>query len=308
MIAHRNFVKDIGRILFWFPVRWTIRTLPFSALYRAGGIMGDADYLFSGPERIKRMVKNISGVFEGKNKKSLKRIIKTNLQNHCRNVLELIKYPHLNQKNVSRILYFEGLGLLDRELANGKGVILATSHFGAKQLLQVGLGLKGYKINQISYHMDHTELTFIQKCVSQRQRKKIEEKIPARFIPVNSFLRSAYNCLKNNEILIIAADGIGLPEHMKRGYTPFSFLGKKSLFPPNMVSLAKKTGSSLLPVFVVRERMMHKIVIEPAIEVQSKSIEDTFAEFVKILEKYVRQYPSLWEFWEEFEDGNLIVP
>jgi hypothetical protein len=59
---------------------------------------------------------------------------------------------------------------------------------------------------------------------------------------------------------------------------------------------------------VIRDRIKHKIVIEPAIEINSKSNEDAFEEFVKILEKYIRQYPSLWEFWEEFEEGVLIVP
>jgi lauroyl/myristoyl acyltransferase len=80
------------------------------------------------------------------------------------------------------------------------------------------------------------------------------------------------------------------------------------LFPSNIISLAKRTGASVLPIFVIRDRIKHKIVIEPAIEINSKSNEDAFEEFVKILEKYIRQYPSLWEFWEEFEEGVLIVP
>ena len=252
------------------------------------------------------MVKNISQSF-GYDEKEARRMIKNNLQNHCRNVLEFIKYPQLNRENIANFLSFEDLEFLDKELAKGKGVILVTSHFGAKQLLQVGLGLRGYKLNQIYYHMSHNELTFIQKNVSQKQRQKIEEKIPAKFIPVNGFLRSAYNCLKKNEILVIAADGIGLPEHMDKGYAPFSFLGKRVLFPSNILSLAKRTGASVVPIFVIREGIRHKIVIEPAIEVKSKSIEDAFKEFVKILERYVLKYPFLWEFWEEFEEGNLIA-
>lgn len=307
MIAHRNLLKDIGRVLFWFPLRWCVSFMPFCIIYRMGTVMGYIDYLFSGTKRINRMENNISKVFQD-NRKEIKRIVISNLQNHCRNVLEFIKYPQLNQENMTKLVSFEGVELLDKELSKGKGVILFTSHFGAKQLLQAGLGLRDYKINQIYYHMNHNELTFIQKNVSQRQRQKIEGKIPAKFIPANGFLRSAYKCLMRNEILIIAADGIGLPEHMNKGYSLFPFLGEKVLFPPNTVSLAKRTGASIVPAFVIREGTKHKIIFEPAIEVNSKSIESTFQEFIGIVERYIRKYPSHWEFWEEFEEGNLIVP
>jgi KDO2-lipid IV(A) lauroyltransferase len=307
MIAHRNIIKDIGRVLFWYPLRWCVNLMPFSTICWIGKVMGDADYILSGSKRIKRMARNVSQVFND-NEIGGRRIIKNNLENHCRNILELIKYPQFNQRNIANYLSIENIALLNRELAEGKGVMLFTAHFGAKQLLQVAFGLKGYKINQICYHMGQNKLTFIQKHVSQRQRRRIEEKIPAKFIPVDGFLRSAFNCLRKNEILIIAADGVGLPEHMNKGYTPFLFLGKKVLFPSNIISLAKRTGASVLPIFVIRDRIKHKIVIEPAIEINSKSNEDAFEEFVKILEKYIRQYPSLWEFWEEFEEGVLIVP
>ncbi len=306
MIAHRNLLKDIGRVLFWFPLRWCVNLMPFLVVYWIGGILGCIDYLFSGPKRIKKMVKNISQVFE-LNEKEAKRTIVNNLQNHCRNVLELTKYTKLNKENIANFLSFEGLEILDRELAKGKGVILATSHFGAKQLLQVGLGLCGYKINQISYHLKGGELSFIQKCVSQKQRKKIEDKIPAKFISAKDFLRPAYDCLKENQILIIAADGVGLVKYMGKEYAPYSFLGKEMLLPKNVASLAKRTGASMVPAFVVREGEKHRIIVEPALSVNEQPTEEIFEQFVRVLEKYIRQYPSLWEFWEEFEEGNLLV-
>ena len=306
MVPRRNIVKDCARILFWYPVKWFVKLVPFSLVCWIGNFFGYMDYLFSGSERINKMINNISQVFE-EDKKALRNIVKKNLQNHCRNVLEFIKYPQLNRKNLSDILLIEGIDILNRELSREKGVILVTAHFGAKQILQIGLGLKGYKLNQICYHMDRDELSFIQKNVSQRQRIKIEEKIPVNFISAKSFMRSAYRCLRENQILIIAADGIGIPKYMNKGYTQFTFLGKRVLFPTNMSLLAKKTGSSVLPAFVIRgEGIKHKIVIEQPIGTNSRLNEDTINEFVKILERYVLRFPYLWEFWEEFEEGTLI--
>ncbi|MFC1789090.1 hypothetical protein ACFLZE_04155, partial [Thermodesulfobacteriota bacterium] len=152
MIAHRNILKDIGRILFWFPLRWFVKSVPLSALYWTGGVLGDIDYILSGRKRIKRMVKNILHVFPDDGNK-VKKILRSNLQNHSRTVLEFIKYPQINRVNLADVVSFEGLEIIDAELTERNGVILATAHFGAKQLLQVALGHKGYRINQINYHM-----------------------------------------------------------------------------------------------------------------------------------------------------------
>lgn len=305
MIPHRNIFKDIGRIFFWFPLRWCTRIVPFSIIYWVGGVLGNVDYILSGRKRTKRMVKNISLVFRN-DEKEASRIIRKNLQNHCRTVLEFMKYPQINTANLAKVVSFEGLEFLDAELNKGNGVILSTAHFGAKQSLQIALGHKGYPINQIYYHMSRDELSFVQKNVSQKQRKKIEEKIPCTFISAKGFLRSAYRCIKNNEILIIAADGIGLKDYMDKSFFPFEFLGKKMLFPTGAASMAKKTGAGMIPVFVVREKTKHRIVFESPINISGETNIDAVKHYVRVLEKYVRQYPALWEFWEEFEKGYLL--
>jgi KDO2-lipid IV(A) lauroyltransferase len=306
MIAHRNLLKDAGRILFWFPLRWCVNLIPFSGIYWLGGLLGNIDYFFSGPRRIQKMATNISRVFELSDSE-LQKIIRSNLQNHIRDVLELMKYPQLTRKHISRLIFFEGLELLNDELSKKKGVLLITAHFGAKQMLQVGLGCYGYKVNQIAFHLPAEDLSFIQRSVSQRMRKSIEEKIPATFIPADGFLRSAYNCLKNGEILIVAADGVGLAKYITKGYKTFQFLGQKMFFPQNVVALAKSTGSSIIPAFVMRRGAKHHIIIEPPIRLGELNDNEVFQQFVCMLEKYVRTYPQLWEFWEEFEQGNLIA-
>ena len=252
------------------------------------------------------MSEHVAQVF-GCNQKQAAKTVRRNLQNHFRNVLELIKYPRITPPNISDLLYFDGIDYLDNELKKGKGVILLTAHFGAKQALQIGLGLKGYRVNQINYHMSSEELSWVQKYISQKQRIKIEEQIPVNFIPVNGFMRSAYECLKNNQILIIAGDGIGLKSHMDKSYLPFDFLGAKMLFPTGMASMARRTGAVVIPVFDIRENSKHRIVFEQSINVEHQTDIDSVTEYVRLLEKYVRQHPALWEFWEEFEEGNLIA-
>jgi len=279
--------------------------MPVSMVYRIGGILGSVDYLVSGTGRRQRMLKNISGVCAGSQRQTAK-ILTDNLKNHCRTVLEFIKYPQITSANLDLVVSFQGLEHIDRPLAQGRGVVLATSHFGAKQLLQVGLGTRGYPVNQINYHMRSDELTFVQKNVAQRMRMNIEERIPAHFIPADGFMRSAFKCLKKNELLIIAADGSGLRARMDRSFAPFDFLGRRMLFPTNPVSLALRTGAAMVPAFVVRDGSRHTVIIERPIPLEGRAKEEGVKAYIAVLEKYVRAYPALWEFWEEFDEENLL--
>lgn len=307
MIVEKKFLKDLFRIIFWFLIQPTVRMLPFSSINGIGETLGYIDYIVSGRKRVLKMTKNISSAFGDMGRKEEK-IIKRNLQNHLRNTLELAKYPQFNRQRITPFVRYEGINYLNNALQKrGKGVILLTAHFGAKQFLQIALGLYGYTLNQINYNLGKEELSYIQRRVSQSQRIDIEKQIPVTFISAKGFLRNAFNCLKNNEILIVAGDGIGLQNHMDRSYQPFDFLGKKMLFPTNPVVLAKKTGAEIIPVFVVRKKRYHTIVFEPPININKKEKNAAVKEYVNILEKYVRRYPDHWEFWEEFDEDNLLV-
>lgn len=304
MIAHKNMIKDIGRLLFWFPVRWCIQLMSFRFIYALGTLFGLLDYYASGRRCIFQMKHNLARTL-GYGSKEAASIITRSLQHHSRNVMELIKYPQINKTNMFEIIDFEGMDRLDRALAKGKGVIMLTGHFGAKQILQVGFGCLGYPLTQLNYHMGRDEMTWVQKNISQKYRIDIENKIPVKFLSSNGFLGPAVRALLKNEILLVAGDGVGIKAHMKNGYRDIPFLGKEMLFPTGGYAMAKRTGAALLPVFAVRERHRHKIIIEPPIDT-STGEHGAMKQYVSAFERYVRRRPDLWEFWEEFEQSILL--
>jgi Kdo2-lipid IVA lauroyltransferase/acyltransferase len=306
MIAHKDVIKDCGRLLFWFPLRWIIQAASFEVVYRLGGMFGQIDYLLSGRTRSNKMARHMAGALDC-SLPAARRLVKMNLQNHSRNVLELIKYPQIEFRDLQRLLLISGRRYLDGALQKGQGVILLTAHLGAKQFLQVALPLLDYKVSQIYYHMNHNELTYIQKQVSQKQRLKIEGRLPVNFIGAKGFLRSAFKCLKKNQVLIMAGDGIGLKQHMDKSYQPIKLLGKLMLFPLGPAAMARRTGASLVPAFVVRKRRQLQIVICPTIDNAAESTETAMCSYVGLLERFIRRYPSQWEFWEEFEEGFLLT-
>lgn len=304
MIPHKNIIKDMGRILFWYPLRWVVQMSPNNLIDFIARQLGGVDYFLSKSDRIDKMAGNISSAL-GVTDQAARKIVRDNLTMNISNNLELMTYPRLTRDKVDGIAVFESRDRLDTELKKGKGVVLLTAHLGTKQLLQITLGVCGYPVNQIHYHMGREELSFIQKNVAQRQRKKIESKIPVRFIPADTFMRPVIQCLKDNQILIMAGDGIGLKDRMDSSYLPFDIFGKSMRFPVGPALVALKTGASLLPVFAVRQKKRHKIIFEPPLTVTDDINKATTA-YVKRLEGYIRQYPAQWEYWEEFERGFLL--
>ena len=79
------------------------------------------------------------------------------------------------------------------------------------------------------------------------------------------------------------------------------------LFPTSSAALAKRTGALIVPVFVVRERTKHRIFFEPPLSDSQNEELSLIGQYVQSLEKYVRKYPSLWEFWEEFDEDNIVI-
>jgi KDO2-lipid IV(A) lauroyltransferase len=306
MIDHRSVVKDLGRILFWYPLRWIVLLLPFKAVHGIGGMLGRLDVVLSGRQRTARMAAHLERTL-GCTDSEARRLVCANLQNHIRNVLEFIKYPQLNAANLARVVTILGREHLDQALLQGRGIVLCTAHFGAKQMLQVALGHSGYRINQINYYKPDTELSWIQRHVGQRLRHEIEKKIPAVFVSAVGSLRPVFRCLRDNEVVIVTGDGSGVPEHITKSHPVVDFLGRKMFMPTGPVTLARRTGAALVPAFVFRHGHRHRVVIEPAVAVPAEAPEaDGVAQLARTIERVVRTAPELWEFWEEFEEGHLI--
>ena len=234
------------------------------------------------------------------------------MQTHYIDRLIIFLFPKLNKENIEKFVSVEGLNFLDAALAEKKGCILVHAHFGPAQLSLCALGYRGYKMNQLGYRT--TEGTsYIGREVQAKTRLKIEEgKIPARMLYANKFMRPLFTALNNNEVLMTAGDAGGASRFVGK-YVTAKFFGNDARFPAGWVSLACKTGASVLPLSLYQNGMnKYKVVIRPPLHFETQSddaasILKNVEKFVKILEEDVRTYPHQWHFWDEFYEGNLLV-
>lgn len=313
MIIKDTLLRDFGRIIMWYPFRWVILLLPLSIVIKIGRIMGKIESLYS-KKRIVIMAQNIQCGL-GCNQKEACNIVCKNFELHYIHLLEFFKFPQFPTKNIDRYIEFKGLEHLDSCLKHGKGVILVHLHFGTMQIPLIALGLKGYRMNQIGQREpDNKNLSFIHRKVALRQRLKIEASIPANIINIgmSCTLRSAFRCLEQNEVLMITGDGRGGTDPVGNKYIIVDFLEQKTYFPPGPVTLARKTGAKMLPLFCYRlPDGRHCVEIHPPLPLvfsndKEVDIQKNTQLYADALSTGVSNYPEHWMFWQEFTPGLMI--
>jgi len=117
------------------------------------------------------------------------------------------------------------------------------------------------------------------------------------------FTRILLDRLKQNAILCIPGDGWS-----GKKLLPMRFLGHTKLFSTGMVSLAKISGASILPIFCIQEKNgKTSLIIEPPILIEievgrEQVLEKGVLQYVRLLESYIRKYPEQYRNWS-FGEG-----
>lgn len=302
MHTDEGMLRDVARLIVWFPFRWIIQALPVSAGFFTFKVLGNIHYFLS-PKKKEYLLKNLELAFSlhnfGKN------TVRRYLENHYIDRLHIFLYPKLKKTNIDKFIRFKGLEHLDQALLAGKGCILVHGHFGPAQLPLFALGLKGYNIHQLGLPSDEG-LSLIGKQVAFKIRQVYEGMIPAKIISADSFLRPLFKHLEANGILMMTGDGTGGDKFVGK-FIPVKFLGQDLVFPTGYAALSLKTGAPVLPLFTFRKRFnrFEAVIgkpfrIENDFDSQNRMMQ-IIVQFVQLFEEYVQKYPCHWHFWDKFE-------
>jgi lauroyl/myristoyl acyltransferase/phosphohistidine swiveling domain-containing protein len=183
----------------------------------------------------------------------------------------------LPKKKHAEMCIPEGLDELDEGLALGHGVIGFSFH-GEHFPLAFYLAGRGYPIN-----------------VSMWGRTaSIAKRVYGNHFNVVSSFEEMKQCLNRNEVLLIVIDGL-------QGKHPVdvNFLGKKVLFSPGIILLAKKTGARIYPVDAWRQKdgkvrfsVFKNIDLDHLNLETSDGIREGVQKCVDFLEPYVIKNPA----------------
>jgi KDO2-lipid IV(A) lauroyltransferase len=294
-----NFVRWI----IWGPVRWVLSLLPYHVALSIGKIVGFVSYfLLSGKRRV--LFEEYRIIFPDKGNAAIGRIVRDAFILWSMNEIEYLLHGKIDSNNVQDIINVEGLSLLDESLKRGKGVMLATFHFGCHLQVMPGLGFRGYDISQVANEWTpainqaagNPVSRFWAERVYRIRLKHSGSKLPAKVIPVRtgSFPRPLFDFLHKNGVVVIALDGRDVGKLIQIPFLHY----KACPFAAGPINLAMRTKAAVHPIFIVREENgRNRIIIEREIALEQKqSREETVAhntrKVIEVLEAYMLQYPA----------------
>jgi len=280
----------------------TFKHLPFPVICRGGDLIGTLLYHLL-KERREVGLSNLRIAFPVKNPEEREAIFKKCWKNICKDLLEVVKYfvssPNLIKERVS----VSGVENLNYCLAQNKGIIALSAHYGNFPLLCQRIALEKYPV-AIIYSRMHNRV--LNPMIPVLQREAGIEPIPDN--PRHRCVALSLAWLKRGGILFLQID----QNPSEEAGVPIDFFGWKLPTFRGPVVMAMRTGASILPMFIIRKKNNHhQIVIEKPFELNltgnnEKDIRANLEALSKITEDYIRRCPSLW--WWIHRRFRMAIP
>ena len=209
----------------------------------------------------------------------------------CANLIkghyDLFRLSRLSSEEILGMTRVEGREHLDRALAQGKGVILFSAHFGNVDILiQVPLAF-GVPLSTPVEHIQPERL--FQYTLRLRTSHGL------RMYPTGGPMMGLYRALKRGEVIGLAADR-GIDVSTRK----VDFFGAPASLPEGPVRVALRTGAALVPGFGLRLSDNSFLArIEPALELPNTGDREAdvaagMEMVVEVLERIISQQPEQW--------------
>lgn len=257
-----------------------LAALPRSALYQMGIAGGSIHYILAAGKR-RNYRRNVSNI----ERTGARRVVGLRaFQNHALNVLEMLKAFSEPAASIGSRVAFDGLHHLDAARERGRGLILATCHFGNWELSGIALSARGYPITTVAGQQLNS--TWSNPVKEWKRRSGISVVSPG------SGYRTLYRDLASNRILVLHIDG-----NLFAGGVEADFLGEVRTFPRGPARIARATRSPVAFAYCRRRRRDRlEVTIHPPFEPPEDARgEDALARtLIKNVEKCVMAEPEQW--------------
>ncbi|MCX5657464.1 MAG: hypothetical protein NTZ48_04470, partial [Candidatus Omnitrophica bacterium] len=283
----------------------TVFLLPLFLLRCMGASGGRLFCRFSG--RYRELAReNLKIVFPGIEEDSLRTIIKDSFTMLGENGADSIWFISRNKKRRKQFVDIEGKEFLDAALSQGRGVIAATAHIGAFTILGGTLAAYGYRVNCILRTPRDEKMANV-----LGRGLRMQEVKPIFTYPAIKCVNDSIGALRRNEILVILID-----QDMGRSGVFVNFFGRPASTPAGTLIFSLRTGASIVPMFIIRGKERHKLIIEKEFDLvygesAEKSVLDNTQRLTYLIEGVIRKYPRQWSWvdrrWKTQPQNNTGI-
>jgi lauroyl/myristoyl acyltransferase len=301
-------LRQAETVAFWLAVAPLLALLPAGLAYRAA--CWRADWTFRcWPEKRGEVVRNLRQVLgEELSPEEAERMARDVFRIRTCEVVDLMRLRG-RARSLERLVEIRGREHLDAALAEGKGVILCSAHFGSYMcafslvhasgvpVTSIGRWWWNYPPGESSAVRRMWDFVYARRVLRHRQRPNIEP-WPGRL----QVAVQAAAALRGNEVVTISSDAPPLDADRSRAIE-VPFLGRQARLLPGVVTLARLTGAPVLMAFAHRSAdYRHQVLeISPPVPMQGETAA-AFGRCVAAMDAAIREYPVEWDFWFEPDD------
>jgi KDO2-lipid IV(A) lauroyltransferase len=266
-----------------------VRVLPTRIAYRIADRCGDLVYTLF-PTYRHNVGSNVAQVLgAGASGELIRTTARQVFRNGARNFVDLLHVPHTSAEGLraSVDVSEESWRHLDQVVADGRGGIIVTAHFGAFDYVGQIFWANGYPLTSL---VTRTVPEFIYTGVTylrESRGARLEQVTPGG-------LRRVLTALKRGELIGILADR----DFFQNGL-PVTFFGKETTLPPGPVRMARDTGAPIVASFNRRLKHGHQLVLcEPFYVEKTEDAEEdircALQRLAAMFERAIHESPEQW--------------
>jgi len=207
-------------------------------------------------------------------------------RNLAKTMLELLRLPTMTDEEFDQFVTVEGIEHLDQAMAQGRGVIALSAHYGNWELLPRVMRRRGYPVSVVA----RTASDPVSASIIIRSRESIGQHNIDR-----NDVRSMMRALAAGHILGLMPD-----QYAVEGGVIVDFLGMPASTSPGPAVLALRTGAPIVPMFA-RRTEDNRIICEFHPPLQLKPSGDRRADIVAatqlindIIGREILKRPGQW--------------
>lgn len=211
------------------------------------------------------------------------RIVDEVFRSIARLIYAFAQFPRINRQNISEWIRYEGLENYLEAKKSGRGILVATAHFGNWELSAFAHALMTEPMHVMIRPLDNPA---VDRLVEQRRQLSGNQLISKR-----DAARAVLRALHDN-----AAVGILIDQNTSAEEGVFvNFFGTPACANTGFAKIAARTGAVVIPGFAVWSEIEQRYILRfyPPIATTGDVTEDTGRIHSK-LEEAIRDYPGQW--------------